>query len=305
MAHTYKELQEVVLLGGLHLPELIKRVSKGVYDHNTIGQAAQLAYYFLFALFPFVLFLTTLLGFLPVTDFLGSILSLLSNLMPAEALTLVQENIHTLVTQQRTGLLSLGILMALWTSSSAIVAIMDNLNRAYGVQEGRPLWKVWGTALLLVLGLSFLLITAGVLLVFGPQLGSFLAHRIGLGHVFAMIWSILRWPVMLFFLVFAIANIYYFAPDVEQKWKWITPGSVFAILTWLLTSLGFSYYVGHFGSYNKIYGSIGTFIVLLTWMYLVGFVLLIGGEINANIEHAAQRGKTPGSKQLPDDTEKA
>lgn len=104
---------------------------------------------------------------------------------------------------------------------------------------------------------------------------------------------------MLFFLVLAMANVYYFAPDVEQKWKWITPGSVFAFLAWLGSSLGFSYYVSHFGSYNKIYGSIGTFIVLLTWMYLMGFVVLVGGEINANIEHAAKRGKNLGRQAWP------
>jgi membrane protein len=102
-----------------------------------------------------------------------------------------------------------------------------------------------------------------------------------------------------------MANIYYFAPDVEQKWKWITPGSIFAILAWIGVSLGFSVYVSQFGSYNKIYGSIGTFIVLLTWMYLMGFVILVGGEINAAIEHAAQLGKDPGEKELPDADEAA
>jgi len=298
MARETEEIREIVRLGGLSITELIKRVAKGVYNDNAIGQAAQLAYYFLFALFPFLLFLITLLGFLPLA--MDEIMSLLANVMPADVISLVQENVSTLVIQQRGGLLSFGILTALWTSSSAVVAIIDNLNHAYGVQEGRPIWKVWGIALLLVLGLSGLLMVSVVLLIFGPQIGGLLAYYIGLGAEFEVIWNIARWPIIIAFLIVAMANIYYFAPDVEQKWKWITPGSIFAILTWIGVSLGFSVYVSQFGSYNKIYGSIGTFIVLMTWMYLMGFVILVGGEINAEIEHAAQLGKDPGDKELPD-----
>lgn len=298
MARETEEFREIVRLGGLSITELIKRVAKGVYNDNAIGQAAQLAYYFLFALFPFLLFLITLLGFLPLA--MDEIMSLLANVMPADVISLVQENVSTLVIQQRGGLLSFGILTALWTSSSAVVAIIDNLNHAYGVQEGRPIWKVWGIALLLVLGLSGLLMGSVVLLIFGPQIGGLLAYYIGLGAEFEVIWNIARWPIIIAFLIVAMANIYYFAPDVEQKWKWITPGSIFAILAWIGVSLGFSVYVSQFGSYNKIYGSIGTFIVLMTWMYLMGFVILVGGEINAEIEHAAQLGKDPGDKELPD-----
>jgi len=298
MTREMEELQEVVHLGGLSITELIKRVAKGVYHDNSIGQAAQLAYYFLFALFPFLLFLVTLLGFLPLA--MDEIMSLLANVMPADVISMVQQNMSALVIQQRGGLLSFGILTALWTSSSAVVAIIDNLNHAYGVQEGRPIWKVWGIALLLVLGLSGLLMVSIVLLIFGPQIGGLLAYYIGLGTEFEVIWNIARWPIIIVFLIVAMANIYYFAPDVEQNWRWITPGSIFAILTWIGVSLGFSAYVSRFGSYNKVYGSIGTFIVLMTWMYLMGFVILVGGEINAEIEHAAQHGKDPGEKELPD-----
>ena len=301
MTRESKEIKEVARLGGLSVIELGKRVVRSVYEDNAIGQAAQLAYYFLFALFPFLLFLTTLLGFLPLA--MDEIMSLLADLMPGEVVSLVQENVRDLVVRQRGELLSFGILTALWTSSSAVAAIMDNLNRAYGVPEGRPIWKVWGIALALVLELLILLMASIALLIFGPQVGGVFAEQIGLGHAFEVVWALARWFVIAVFLIFAMANIYYFAPDVEQKWKWITPGSIFAILTWIIVSLGFSYYVSHFGSYNKIYGSIGTFIVLMTWMYLMGFVILVGGSINAEIEHAARFGKDPGDKELPDDDE--
>ncbi len=124
-----------------------------------------------------------------------------------------------------------------------------------------------------------------------------MTNRIGLGSIFEVTWNILRWPVILIFLILAMAIIYYFAPDVEQEWKWITPGSVFAVIGWIITSLGFSYYVNHFDSYNKTYGSIGAVIVLLTWMYLTGFFILVGGEINAILEQSAQEGKEPGEKK--------
>jgi membrane protein len=301
MANETEELQEVVRLGGLSTTELVKRVARGVHKDNAIGQAAQLAYYFLFALFPFLLFLITLLGFLPLA--MDEIMALLANVMPAEVTVLVQDNVRTLVTQQRGGLLSFGMLTSLWTSVSAVAAIIDNLNHAYGVQEGRPIWKVWGISLLLVLGLSGLLMGSVALLIFGSDIGGLLANRVGLGAAFEVVWNIARWPIIVGFLIVAMSTIYYFAPDVEQKWKWITPGSIFAILAWILVSLGFSYYVSQFGSYNKVYGSIGTFIVLMTWMYLMGFVILVGGEINAEIEHAARFGKDPGEKELPDPDE--
>jgi membrane protein len=175
---------------------------------------------------------------------------------------------------------------------------MDSLNRAYDVDEGRPFWKVRGLAILLTIGLSAFIVGALVLLTFGPQIGGWIADLVSLGRVFELTWNILRWPVIVGLMVLAMALLYYMAPDVEQQWQWITPGSACAVIGWLLASLGFAFYVNHFGSYNATYGSIGAVIVLLTWMYVSGLFVLIGGEINAEIEHAAQDGKAPGEKQL-------
>jgi membrane protein len=278
--------------------ELGRRVIHEIQDDDSLGRAAQLAYYFLFALFPFFLFLITLLGYLPIPNLLDRIMEMLAPLLAGDALRLVQDNLHQLVTGERGGLLSFGILAALWTSSSALTAIIDSLNRAYDVEEGRPFWKVRGTAILLTVGLSAFIIVALVLLTFGPQLGRWIADLVGLGRVFELSWNILRWPVIVGLLILAMALLYYFAPDVEQKWQFLTPGSAVAVIGWLLTSLGFAFYVNNFGSYNATYGTIGGVIVLLTWMYLSGLFVLIGGEINAEIEHASQEGKDPGEKQL-------
>ena len=203
------------------------------------------------------------------------------------------------MTRPRGGLLSFSILLALWTASSAIEAIANSLNRAYGVKERRPWWKVRLTAILLTCGLAVLVLASMALLIFGPELGGFIAAKVGLGTAFHMFWDLMRWPLTVFLMMIGAALIYYFAPDVEQQWRWITPGSVFAVLSWIATSLSFSWYVDNFGNYNLMYGSIGAIIVLLTWMYFSGFSILVGGEINAEIEHAAQGGKRKGQKKMP------
>jgi membrane protein len=283
-------------LGGLSIKELGLRVWREVRDDNCTGQAAQLAYYLIFAVFPFLLFLTTLLGYLPIPNLMERIMEYLARLLPGDTATLLQDNIRQLVTEQQGGLLSFGILATLWTASSAVTAITEALNRAYDVQEGRPFWKVRGLAMLLTIGLSVFIIASMVLLIFGPQLGGWIAALAGVGTAFEVAWNILRWPVIVCLLIIAMASVYYFAPDVEQQWKWITPGSIFAVLVTIAVSLGFSFYVNNFGSYNKTYGSIGTVIVFLTWLYLTGFVIVVGGEINAEVEHAAPDGKAPGEK---------
>jgi membrane protein len=299
MPDSVEQTKEGWKLGGLSVKDLARRVVHEVQEDDCFGRAAQLAYYFLFALFPFFLVLITLLGYLPVPNLMDRLMEMLAQMLPGEALQLVQDNLHELVTSQRGGLLSFGILAALWTSSSAITAIMDSLNRAYDVQEGRPFWKVRGLAILLTIGLSLFIIVSLVLLTFGPQIGGWIADQVGLGRVFQIAWNVLRWPVIVGLIILAMALIYYLAPDVEQRWQWITPGSVVAVLGWLAASLGFSFYVNNFGSYNATYGSIGTVIVLLTWMYVSGFFVLVGGEINAEIEHASSSGKDPGEKEDP------
>jgi membrane protein len=284
-------------LGGVSLTELGRRVWHEVQEDNCLGQGAQLAFYLIFAAFPFLLFLATLLAYIPIPNLMDRIIEYLTVLLPGDAINLVRDNVRELVSNQKGGLLSLGIIAAVWTSSSAFVAIMDSLNRAYGVQEGRPFWKVRGIAILMTLGISVFIAVSMVLLIFGPQIGGWVASRVGLGAAFETAWNILRWPVIVVLLILAMALIYDFAPDVEQKWKWITPGSVFAVIVTIAASLGFSFYVNNFGSYNQTYGSIGTVIVLLTWLYLVGVVILVGGEINSVIEHASPEGKDPGEKE--------
>jgi len=216
--------------------------------------------------------------------------------LPGQAFDLLQDNIRALFMNKRQDLLSLGVVLALWASSNAMVAIMDAMNKLYEVHEGRPFWKVRLTAIFLVLALSLLFLLSLSLLMFGTRLGGMIADLVSFGTAFRVVWDILLVPVILFLLSLAVATVYYFTPDVEQQWKWISPGSFFVIPSWILISLGFSYYINNFSSYDKTYGSLGAVIVLLLWMYISGFVILTGAVINSVVEHSSKEGKVPGEK---------
>jgi membrane protein len=179
------------------------------------------------------------------------------------------------------GLLSFGILGTLWVASGALSALINALNRIYGIRETRPFWKVKGLAILMTVGLSGLVFLGVFLLVFGPHVGTAIAGFFGLGPFFEVVWHVVRWPVALVFLMVPVALIYYLAPDAGQPFRWITPGGFAAVLLWVLASLAFSFYVGNFGAYDATYGSIGTVIVLLLYLYISSLAILLGAELNA------------------------
>jgi membrane protein len=283
-------------LGSISYLELGKRVYAKVVQSDCSAHAAAMAYYFLFAIFPFFLFLTTVIGYIPIPHLLDYVLNSAARMLPRQAFELLQDNIRALFSNKKQGLLSLGFVLALWSSSNAVGAIMNAMNKLYAVKEGRPFWKVRLTAISLVIGLSLLFLLALILLMFGTRIGALIADRIDFGIYFRLIWNLVLVPVVLFLLSLAIATIYFFTPDVVQKWKWITPGSVFAIPSWIIISLAFSYYINNFGSYDKTYGSLGAVIVLLLWMYISGIIILVGAVINAVIEHSSEEGKEPGEK---------
>lgn len=283
-------------LGSISYLELGKRVYQKINDADCSAHAAAMAYYFLFAIFPFFLFLTTVIGYLPIPHLLDYVLQSAARVLPSQAFALLQDNIRALFMNKKQGLLSLGVALALWASSNAMVAIMDAMNKLYEVKEGRPFWKARLTAIFLVVALSLLFLLSLALLMFGTQIGSMVANLIDFGMVFRVVWDILLVPVILFLLSLAVATVYYFTPDVEQKWKWISPGSIVVIPLWILISLGFSYYINNFSSYDKTYGSLGAVIVLLLWMYISGFIILTGAVVNAVIEHSSREGKEPGEK---------
>jgi membrane protein len=277
--------------------ELLKRTWAEVQADNCLGLAAQLAYYFFLALFPALLFLVALASYFPIADLVDQITAMLARVAPYEALKLIQDQLIKISQDKNGGLLTIGMIGTLWSTSSGVTAIIDTLNQAYDIQETRPWWKVKLIALGLTIALAVFILVSFALVLVGPTLAEKVAVWMHLGPVFEWTWKILQWPLIFCLVAFAIAMIYYFAPDAEQDWIWITPGSVLATTLWVLISLGFKFYVARFGSYNATYGTIGGIIVLLTWFYVSSLAILIGAELNAEIEHASPYGKDPGERE--------
>ncbi|MBM6446710.1 YihY/virulence factor BrkB family protein [Pseudomonas mohnii] len=273
---------------------MVRTVTEFVADEMST-YASALAYQMLFSLFPFILFLIALIGFLHLPDFF-SWLRLQSELvLPPQALEQVNPVIDQLQ-QSKGGLLSVGIVIALWTASAGVRLMMSAMNAAYDVVEGRPAWKRFPLSIIYTVGVAGMLLIAAALMVLGPQVMSWIASQVGLEYFIVTLWTIARWPVIVILLMVAVALIYYVMPDVKQEFRFITPGSVLAVVVWIIASLGFGFYVKEFANYNAMYGSIGAIIVLLLYFYISSAVLLLGAEMNAVIEHMSKEGKDPGEK---------
>jgi membrane protein len=272
-----------------------------VQEDEIFGRAAQLSYYFLLALFPLLIFLTSFIGFVvgSGTGMRHSLFNYLGKVMPATAFVLVDTTITEITNASGGGKISFGILAALWAASTGMGAITQALNVAYEVSETRPWWKQKAVALGLTTALALLIISALALVLYGGHIADSLAGHFGFGSVFIVAWKILQWPVLLVFMLTAFGLIYYWAPDLhDQDWRWVTPGAVIAVTIWLIISFGFRIYLHFFDSYSKSYGSLGAVIVLMLWLYLTGAAVLIGGEINSEIENAAAtQGATQAKKK--------
>lgn len=275
--------------------ELVKRTIKEISDDNVLGLAAQLAYYFVLALVPAIIALVAIATFFP-PNMIQEALTRLSGVLPGDVFSILQRQFQSLAGEQDAGLLTFGFLLALWSSSSAMVSITDAMNRVYDIEEGRPWWKVRITAILLTIALAVFVLISIFLVMIGPTFAEWLASQAGLGSAFETAWKILQWPVVLLLITMGIGLVFYFAPDAEQDWEWVTPGSFIATILWLLASLGFKLYVSNFADYNATYGSLAGAIVLLLWFYISALAVLAGAEMNAEIEHASPHGKDVGEK---------
>ncbi|GGK06311.1 YihY/virulence factor BrkB family protein [Pseudomonas matsuisoli] len=281
---------------------LIKRTVNEFIDDEMPTYAAALAYQMFFSLFPFLLFLIALLGYFDLQNFFDWLREQARLLLPGQAMEQVDTTLAQLQ-QQQAGLFSISIVVALWTASAGVRSAMDAMNKAYDVKEGRPVWKRVPLSIAYTIGLAILLqLSAGFMLI-GPQVLNWMAHYVGLDQVTVLLWSVLRWPAAIGLSVFAVALVYWAAPDVRQKFRFITPGSVLSVFVWIVASVGFGYYVQNFSNYNAMYGSIGAIIVLMLYFYISAAVMLFGAELNAVIEHSHPDGKDPGDKVPEEDLE--
>jgi membrane protein len=294
---------EVPLTGGrLGTVELLKRTFKEASEDHLAAFAGNLTYKGLFALFPFFVFLLSLLGLFGSDDLLPRLLETASGVLPQGAMTFLEGQLLGIAQSKAESAFTIGaivsILFALWGVSGAFRSIMEAMNVMYEVEEARPFWKVYGISIFLSLGVAALLLSALGLVVFGPQLASLVASVVGFGRVFETLWIVVQWPVLVCVVLFAFALIYYFAPDVEQRFKWVSPGSIIAVIMWLLFSLAFSLYVNNFGgeSYSASYGALAGVAILMLYIYYTSYILLLGAEMNQVIEEHIPEGKNEGEK---------
>jgi len=262
--------------------EIAQRTWAEIREDDVFGRAAQLAYYFFLALFPFLICVITSLSVFGRADRGRALLGgLFSRIFPAAAYQLIDKTFIEII--QSTGPLkmSFGIIFALWSASMGMSAVMDTLNAAYKVKETRSLIKQYSTAIGLTFGLTLLTVVSLLIVVLGDQLVGYFST----GNFIAIVWKITQWPLALAVLLLALAITYHFGPDFKnRKWRWITPGSVTGVLLLVILSIGVRIYIRYSGGYSAVYGSLGAVIVLLVCFYLGGVAILSGGSLNGVLE---------------------
>jgi membrane protein len=295
---------EVPVAENLGLVDFLKLTYKEIDEDHVMAFAGNLTYKGLFAIFPFFTFLLSLLGLFNATDFVNTMVDKLSGIAPQSATEFIEGQLLSITQSQAESAFTFGaiisILLALWGVSGAFRSVMEAMNVMYEVEEDRPFWKVYGLSIFMSLAVIVLLVGALLLVIFGESIGVRVADFVGLGSVFATLWSIVQWPVVALVVLFAFALIYYFAPAAKQRFRWISPGSILAFVFWLIFSLLFSLYAGMAGSYNETYGSLAGVIILMLYVYYSALIMLVGAEINQVIEWHIPGGKKEGEK-IPED----
>lgn len=250
-----------------------------IEEDDIPGLSAQLAYFFLLSLFPLLIFIFTLLPYLPIPhhDILGSI----REFAPPQTMELIEKNVNYVMNNRNGGLLSFGVIGTIWSASNGIHALVRAFNKAYNVKESRSFIVSRGMAILLTVGMILVFIVAVLLPIFGREIGVLLFSYLGFTEEFLHIWDMLRLVVSALILFLIFTGLYWIAPNVKLRCRSAFPGAGFATVGWILSSYALSFYVSNFNNFSLTYGSIGAIIVLLIWLYISGFIIIIGGEINA------------------------
>ncbi|MCE5220964.1 MAG: YihY/virulence factor BrkB family protein [Clostridium sp.] len=256
------------------LTHLIAKIEKD----DVFALASQLAYYLMLSFFPFMLFLMTLVGFSDLSS--SEILEGLSLILPQKILELTQSTIKEVSDNQYTGLLGLSIVLMIWTASSAFKAIIKSVNKAYNFEEDRSFIKLSIISMLGILALALIIILALTMLVFGNVIGEYIKNTAGFYKIIFIIWNIFRYAFIFIIMIFIFAIIYRLVPAKRLTWKEVIPGSIFSTIGWILVSFAFSFYIDNFNNYSRFYGSLGAVFILMTWLFLISIIIILGVEIN-------------------------
>ena len=263
---------------------------RGFMRNEVLDLAAQVAYFAILALFPFAMFVLTLMGFIPLRGLEHEVTDALYQVAPPGVGTLVESTLREILEKQRGWLLVSTLLFGLWTAAGGVASLTTALNRAYGVAETRPFWRVRVRALAVTLVGVVAAIVATTAMLVGPELLREAWRFFGFSNGFDRLWASLRWPVALLAMTSMVAFMYYVLPNVRQRRRDILPGSIVAVIGWIAASLGFRLYVAHFAKYARTYGALGTVVVLLLWLYIWGLMAIVGGQVNAILDrHRIER----------------
>ncbi len=276
---------------------------RDVLEHHTPQVAAALSYYLVLSLFPGLMFLSAVLGAIPLPDLFGSVLRLMWTLLPADTMRLVQSVLLDVLSTNRKAWLSFGIVGTIWVASAAFDAMIEALDIAYDVKEDRPFWRTR----LLAIGLAA--ITAGLVssalavMIVGTHFGAWLAARLYVSHEFVLLWPAIHWAVAIVFTLLAVELLYFLAPNVRQRFLATLPGAILAVTCWIVLSYLLGFYFRHVANFSRTYGTLAGFIAFMTWCYWNSFALLVGAEVNAELAKESTKGQLPPKEQpVADDT---
>jgi len=270
-----------------NLIKLLKDLFARFMNDDLLSVGAQITYFLLLSIAPFLIFLITLITFIPLLDFQSQIEPLYA-LMPADASKILNAIIDQTIKNRSSALLTFGVLFALLSASAGVSYLIRGVNRAYDQEETRPIWKKSLLSLVITLELSVVIIGSMILIVFGGILGSKVFGWLGFSETFTMIWGYLRFVIAILAIMIVFVSLYYSAPSCRLTFKEVLPGAVVAAISWIIVSMGFSFYADNLGNYAAVYGSLGGVIALLTWIYLSSIIFLLGAEINASLKFSKE-----------------
>ena len=266
------------------------RACQDVMRHHTLQVSAALSYYFVFSVFPGLIFLSAVVGFIPLPDLFSHVLLLMGRLLPADTMRVVYSVLGDVLSSHRATWLSFGMVGTIWMASAAFDSMIEALDIAYDVEVQRPLWK----SRLLAIGLAAicgaLLLAALAVMLVGPRFGDWLASRLALSAVFIAAWPVLRWAIAICFTILAVEVLYFLGPNVKQRFGATLPGAVISVAVWNGLSYLLGLYFRYFANFNRTYGTLGGLIALMIWLNWTSFVLLMGAELNAELAKESKKG---------------
>jgi membrane protein len=264
-----------------------------VLQHHTFQMAAGLSYYLILAVFPGLIFLSAIMGSMPLPDLFGRVLGTMALLLPRDTMRVVESVLLDVLATNRRAWLSFATLGGIWIASAAFDALIESLEIAYGVHDDRAFWKTRLRAVLLGVVTAGLVSIALTVMMLGPRFGAWLANRMYVSALFVFLWPLIHWAVAIVFTLVAVELLYFLAPNVKQRFGATLPGAIVAVTCWIGLSYLLGFYFRHIANLSRTYGTLAGFIAFMTWFYWNSIALLVGAELNTELARERGEGQLP------------